>query len=623
MRRYQSNKVKIVDSRTALLEEKLDSLVDLLKATPGGSSAVQSILASPVATNIGKKRTQPDKVHEAKNPTPETPQNGDSELIHDDFPSKFSSIAPPTCICRAPVREEDSLPVDTDEALLSIYVNQLCLWFPFVIVPPGTTASQLQSHHPFLLKAIRLVASLRNIRSMWGQRRAIMQYLSEAVFVRSERSLDLLQGVLVLLGFYHYHCLVHIQFNNLMQLAISIMGDMDLNRDPGRRVKQAVLAIDYEAPRARSNDERRAVVGVWYMSSNVALTFNKGQSDKYTKYHDQCLEELERAAEFESDLLLVQLVRIQHLIQRIVDFNNRDQIPDELPGIIQTPASAYHAAFQTELERLQTMLHPSLRTNHLITTHFNTAQLRLYEPLLYDTSLLDGISRSCTTISLSDPATFDRFSACHTALKTWFNHWLTIPVCFYFYMSQPLPAQLRYSMVMLSQWALLFSRSRQITSVTSPRAQSNRHPDTSQAYTNISDAEEEIGVLSILYIIATRFEAAKTEMSAAQGGVWKNGIWDLAAKKIRMKRSRIEKWWLTVESAGGEGKFRIVDEVGMSGSVGTGLGAGLSGNDDHGAVWFDVPFGGGLQDDWLWATDLFGGMDGIVGNAFDMPPVVS
>lgn len=446
-----------------------------------------------------------------------------------------------------------------------------------------------------------------------------MQYLSEAVFVRSERSLDLLQGILVLLGFYHYHCLVHIQFNNLMQLAISIVGDMDLNRDPGRIIKQQVLAIDHDPPKTRTNDERRAVAGVWYMSSNVALTFNKGQSEKYTKYHDQCLEELESAAEYEFDLLLVHLVRIQHLTQRIVDFNKRDQIPDELPGIIQTSASIFHAAFQTELERLESMLHPSLRANYLITTHFNTAQLRLYEPLLYDTTLLDGTSRSYTTRSLSDPTTFKRFNACHRALKKWFDHWLIIPVCSYFYMSEPVPAQLRYSMVMLSQWALLFSRPRQTSSGTSLRGQSVKRSETSQAYSCvIGEEEDDIDILSILDVIATRFEAAKVEMSAAQGGVWKNGIWDLAARKIRMKRGRIEKWWLSVESEGGDGEYRTGNEVG--GDVGVGIGAELGvldGND--GTVWFDVPFGGGLQDDWLWATDLFGGMDEVVGSAFDFP----
>lgn len=129
-------------------------------------------------------------------------------------------------------------------------------------------------------------------------------------------------------------------------------------------------------------------------------------------------------------------------------------------------------------------------------------------------------------------------------------------------------------------------------------------------------------MLGILDIIATRFEAAKTEISAAQGRVWKNRIWDLAARKIRMKRSRIEKWWLMIESAGGEGRYRIVDEVGGDVAVGDGAELGdLGGNE--GAVWYDVRFGGGLQDDWLWATDLFGGIDGSVGNSFEMPPVLS
>ncbi|XMA14497.1 hypothetical protein WAI453_007288 [Rhynchosporium graminicola] len=379
-------------------------------------------------------------------------------------------------------------PLDIHESALSLVSIHHNPSRHDILTPPANSA--------FLLKAIQLVASLRNIRSMWGQRRVIMQYLSEAVFIRSERSLDLLQGVLVLLGFYHYHCLVHIQFNNLMQLAVSIVGDMDLNIDPVRQMRVRALGGECEELRERNTDERRAIVGVWYMSSNVALTFNKGQSDKCTKYHEQCLEELEKGHEYESDILLIQLVRIQHLTQRIVDCNNRDQLPDELPFIEPTE----------ELSHTQLPQHrspPSLR-----------------EPLLQDTSLLDSVSRSLNTLTLSDPITHARLGACHSAIQTWFEHWLTIPVCFYFYMSQPLAAQLIYSMMMFSRWALLFS-------------------DHCRDIVN----EQRIDVLHFLNTTATRFEAAKSEMSAAQGGVWKNGFWDLAAEKLSMKRIRIEKWW--------------------------------------------------------------------------------
>ena len=132
------------------------------------------------------------------------------------------------------------------------------------------------------------------------------------------------------------------------------------------------------------------------------MTFNKGQSEKYTKYHDQCLEELESAAEYEFDLLLVHLVRIQHLTQRIVDFNKRDQIPDELPGIIQTSASIFHAAFQTELERLESMLHPSLRANCKYKSqapdgNFNLHEIQISLPPTSTPPNSDSTSPSFTT----------------------------------------------------------------------------------------------------------------------------------------------------------------------------------------------------------------------------------
>ena len=184
------------------------------------------------------------------------------------LPSLHQSSSPPTCICRATVSEEDLLPADSDENLLSIYMNQFCSSFPFVIITPGTKPAQLRATRPFLMKVIRLVASIRSLRSMWGQRQSVMQYISEAVLLKSERSLDLLQGILVLLGYYHYHCLVHTQFNNLTQLAISMIGDMGLNKNSTLQDRTRALRMNSsEEAQARKNDERRAIVGVWYMSS--------------------------------------------------------------------------------------------------------------------------------------------------------------------------------------------------------------------------------------------------------------------------------------------------------------------------------------------------------------------
>jgi hypothetical protein len=180
-----------------------------------------------------------------------------------------TSGAPPGQMCTCmPASDLDLVPVESDETLLSIYRNQLSNLLPFVIIPGGTTAGQLQATRPFLMKVIRMVASVRHLRLVRGQSRAVMEYVSNAMFMRSERSLDLLQGILVFLGAYHYHCMAHAQFNNLIRLAVSLVEDLDLGTCPKSSQKRSQLPlVRGEEPVSRTNEEKRALLGVWYMSS--------------------------------------------------------------------------------------------------------------------------------------------------------------------------------------------------------------------------------------------------------------------------------------------------------------------------------------------------------------------
>jgi hypothetical protein len=139
---------------------------------------------------------------------------------------------------------------------------------PFVIIPAGTTPRQLQATRPFLMKVIRMVASVRHLRLVRGQSRAVMEHISNAILMRSERSLDLLQGILVFLGTYHYHCMAHAQFNNLIRLAISLVEEIGLDICPKSQQRSRQLPfVRAEGPVSRTNEEKRALLGVWYMSS--------------------------------------------------------------------------------------------------------------------------------------------------------------------------------------------------------------------------------------------------------------------------------------------------------------------------------------------------------------------
>ncbi len=84
---------------------------------------------------------------------------------------------------------------------------------------------------------------------------------------------------------------------------------------------------------------------------------------KFSNYIQQCLKELESAREYETDVLLVHLIKLQHLTEKIYSINSRDDLSDNVPGIPRAPISAYQSAFQAELDKIQTFLPKSLRNN--------------------------------------------------------------------------------------------------------------------------------------------------------------------------------------------------------------------------------------------------------------------
>lgn len=69
----------------------------------------------------------------------------------------------------------------------------------------------------------------------------------------------------------------------------------------------------------------------------------------------------------------------------------------------------------------------------------------------------------------------------------------------------------------------------------------------------------QIDILGVFDTMAARFEAAKREMTAAQGLDWENNTWDFAAKHMKMKKARVEKWCGVVNSAAASGINPLTD----------------------------------------------------------------
>lgn len=422
---------------------------------------------------------------DAHNNTAHDGDADDNKRGPNGVPRTYNCYAPRQCLCRAPERGEQPAPApEADEKLLATYRDEMAPYFPFVIVSPGTTPAQLRESKPFLWSVIRMVASYRSARSMWAQGYGVMSHISEHVLMRSERSLDLLQGIIVVLGWYHYHCLMHAQLNNLAHLAMSLTADLGLNRHPAvtERVRLVKLTALPEAPIVPTSEERRALLGVWYLSSVIAGGFGRIESMRYTRYVHACLLELERGRECESDAALVAMVRLQHLTERIQHFTEREadnaaatsddhdkkvggggtaRDVGSVPGIPRAPAPVYISAFQAELDRLRASLTKSLRNNIVIVDHINTATLHLYEPPIADSALVRSLSESLARL---DPGAtpgattaLDVFYHSVAALRSWFETWLAIPVKSYVHLSMPMYIHVIYAITMLSRWSKLTS----------------------------------------------------------------------------------------------------------------------------------------------------------------------
>ena len=265
--------------------------------------------------------------------------------------------------------------------------------------------------------------------------------------------------------------------------------------------------------------------------------------------------------------------------------------------------------------------------------------------MLNDAFLIDAITQPSTHPSPSDPSTDDTFRGFNAALKAWFEGWLAVPVCSYFYMPQPACGQLIYSLRMLAECAKLFSSKDQLvyTSTAQSQASTSTRPPVNMSPSEQSSigmpkpfsadiqnnnsvaaagAEvsaqlgQKIEILGILEAMVRRLEAASEEISEAQGFPWKNDFWALAAKKLKTKRPRFEKWSEIVAEVSDKSSYST-NGPSANKPESSGIESSLARSSD--AEIQSEQHLGKYQGNEQWASDVFGGLNLDEGFFFDWP----
>ncbi|KAK5028698.1 hypothetical protein LTS07_006077 [Exophiala sideris] len=177
-------------TRVAQLEEKINNLTSLLTSskpadevpTQPHSHAQQSLPTPPVS--ITHEPYQPCRHSRsyAKITTKPPPENSTS----DDADKKGFF--------------RTQLPSAIEERLFSDFRTYMNGYFPYVVIPPEVSSASVRENKPFLFRTCIAVACHVDppVQRQLGEE--LFRYIGERMLLKGEKSLDLLQGILVLVS---------------------------------------------------------------------------------------------------------------------------------------------------------------------------------------------------------------------------------------------------------------------------------------------------------------------------------------------------------------------------------------------------------------------------------------
>ncbi|KAF2248132.1 hypothetical protein BU26DRAFT_327743 [Trematosphaeria pertusa] len=205
---------------------------------------------------------------------------------------------------------------------LEYYRTALFQYFPFVTPPDLRESSTgFAKAKPFLSSVIAMLGCTQDRRrqcELAAQNRA---YLASHVLQQGEKSLDLLQGLLLLGHWYHFQWALPNQRTTLIHLAMAMVVDLDLNRSPftrGRLMTAADAANGFELRTEGLTDhtleQKRTFLGCLYLSTAVSKSSLNMDAVRFSEYAERCCEVLEQSP-LPFDRAVVYLVRLQHIVE--------------------------------------------------------------------------------------------------------------------------------------------------------------------------------------------------------------------------------------------------------------------------------------------------------------------
>ncbi|KIY01332.1 uncharacterized protein Z520_02884 [Fonsecaea multimorphosa CBS 102226] len=396
-------------TRIKALEEKVNSLLTLLTPDKNvvGNTNATIITTTPAAT----EEQSSDNVSSASVANVQSTQNSAPSTV--DESREFDAI------------DSGILTMATADILLETYKQVHTKFFPFVVVDPGTDAATLRRDKPALFLAV-VTACLEADHTI--QRRLgseLKRIISERVVIRNERSIELLQALLVHLSWIHYH--FHPRTNQsymLLQIAIALVMDLDLDRCPAhrdQRVGSNLCRLNAEGNLPtqcqRTTAETRALLGCFYLCSSMAMA-RKELLMRHTSWIEHCCHVLSAEQEYPTDVYATAFVNAKYLAQRIGErfsYGDHASIRYQSDAVVQMSLNG----FKKETADLEASPgFSSAQENYVLMAELKVLSITMHEVALY---------RDLTTTAPSSTNIASQLWELLTSTRGFLEYFLSVP----------------------------------------------------------------------------------------------------------------------------------------------------------------------------------------------------
>ncbi|TAQ89078.1 hypothetical protein B7494_g2583 [Chlorociboria aeruginascens] len=412
-------------SKTAVLEEKLDGIVQMLQRSqipiPGITQSQEQIQNQ----NSGSRAFTDWSLSSDTSSGPITNAQTEANIRRDAFTTSSPSLVgnlvfdnttrpdqaasstkaikegfthdttngPPTPA--ASIREQSCLsesstsigyPLESDAELrccLETYRSKMAPYLPMVCIRAEVTVEQLRQDRPFLFLVIRTITS-KNLARQGALVLEVKKAMGRNMLLEATKSLDMLFGVLLFAAWCQYHICHKPIITTVLHLAMSLADDLGLSRPVPTEpinIMQHYSAQGCPKPLNMSNhertmEERRAIIGLWLITSVSSNYFQRIDFMRWTPYLDDCLILLEEKHDFPTDLLLVYLVRVQIICNRAANSTWNEIFGGAGSSV---PSYFYIKTLKSQLDDLERSIPPELKSNVTLRIQILSANLTIHE----------------------------------------------------------------------------------------------------------------------------------------------------------------------------------------------------------------------------------------------------